>query len=106
MRANRFELPYRIASTRTGAGFLVLPLTKEFHNRASGALKSLSLASKHELDLERQIGIGMCRNNEFVDIDWVFLNGRNIPDPDLDERLAHNYPFRKTSEQRLPPIFV
>jgi hypothetical protein len=106
VRANRFELPYRIASARTGAGFLVLPLTKEFHNRAAGALKSLSLASKHELDLERQIGIGMCRNNEFVDIDWVFLNGRNIPDPDLDERLAHNYPFRKTSEQRLPPIFV
>jgi hypothetical protein len=105
VRSNRFELPYRIASAR-GAGFLVLPLTKEFHNRALGALRSLSEACKYELDLERQIGIGMWRNSEFVDIEWIFLNGGNLPDPDLDERLAHNYPFRRASEQRLPPIFV
>jgi hypothetical protein len=106
VRGNRFELPYRMASARTGAGFLVLPVTTEFHDRASKALRSLSLASKYELDLERQIGIGMWRNSEFVDIEWVFLNGRNLNDPDLDERLAHNYPFRRASEQRLPPIFV
>ena len=106
VRGNRFELPYRVASARTGAGFLVLPVTTEFHDRALGALRSLSLASKYELNLERHVGIGMWRNSEFVDIEWVFLNGRNLPDPDLEERLAHNYPFRRTSEQRLPPIFV
>jgi hypothetical protein len=106
VRGNRFELPYRMASARTGTGFLVLPVTKEFHDRATEALRSLSLASKYELDLERQIGIGMWRNSEFVDIEWMFLNGRNHPDPDLDDRLAHNYPFRRASEQRLPPIFV
>lgn len=106
VRANRFELPYRIASSRTGAGFLVLPVTSEFRDRALGALRSLSVASKHELDLERHVGIGMWRHSEFVDIEWIFLSGRNLPDPDLEERLAHNYPFRRTSEQRLPPIFV
>jgi len=106
VRGNRFELPYRIASARTGAAFLVLPVTTEFHDRALGALRSLSLASKYELGLERHVGIGMWRNSEFVDIEWLFLNGRNLPDPDLEERLAHNYPFRRTSEQRLPPIFV
>jgi len=106
VRGNRFELPYRIASPRTGCGFLVLPVTAEFHDRALDALRSLSVASKYELDLERQIGIGLWRNSEFVDIEWIFMNGRNLPDPDLDERLARNYPFRRASEQRLPPIFV
>jgi hypothetical protein len=106
VRGNRLELPYRMASPRRGTGFLVLPVAKEFHDRASIALRSLSLASKYELDLERQIGIGMWRNSEFVDIAWIFLNGKNLPDPDLDARLAHNYPFRRASEQRLPPIFV
>ena len=106
VRGNRFELPYRIASPRTGSGFLVLPVTTEFHDRALDALQSLSLASKYELDLERQIGIGLWRNSEFVDIEWIFMNGRNLPDPELDERLARNYPFRRASEQRLPPIFV
>jgi hypothetical protein len=81
-------------------------VTAEFHDRALDALRSLSVASKYELDLERQIGIGLWRNSGFVDIEWIFMNGRNLPDPDLDERLAHSYPFRRSSEQRLPPIFV
>jgi len=106
VRANRFELPYRMASARTGCGFLVLPVTREFQGRAFGALQSLSVASKHELDLERQVGIGMWKNSEFVDIEWIFLEGRNAPDPALEERLAYNYPFRRASEQRLPPIFT
>ena len=106
VRANRFELPYRVASARTGCGFLVLPVTKEFHGRAMDALESLSLASKYELDLEKQIGIGMWRTSEFVEIEWVFIKGKNLPDPDLDERLARGYPFRRASEQRVPPIFL
>ena len=84
----------------------MLPVTKEFNDRAYQALQSLSLASKYELNLDRQVGIGMWRLSEFVDIEWVFLNGSNPPDPDLDERLARSYPFRRASEQRLPPIFV
>ena len=106
VRANRFELPFRIASGRSGCGFLIVPVTRDFHDRAMDALESLSLASKHELDLSRQVGIGMWRNSEFIDIEWIFLGGNNPPNPELDERLAHSYPFRTASEQRLPPIFV
>ncbi|GAC1413428.1 MAG: hypothetical protein NVSMB53_11050 [Gemmatimonadaceae bacterium] len=106
VRGNRFELPYRIASTRTGCGFLVVPVTREFHDRAISALRSLSLASKHELDLERQVGIGMWKNSEFVDVEWIFLEGSNPSDPDLEERLAYGYPFRRVSERRVPPIFT
>ncbi|MFL5598973.1 MAG: hypothetical protein ACJ78I_01080 [Gemmatimonadaceae bacterium] len=105
VRSDRFELPYRIVSHRTGCGFLIVPLTSEFHERAYGALKSLSIASKHELDLDRQVGIGMWKNSEFVDIEWIFLAGENPPDPKLDERLATSYPFRVSSERWLPPIF-
>jgi hypothetical protein len=106
VRANRFELPFRIASGRTGCGFLIVPVTREFHDRAFDALKSLSNASKHELDLPRQVGIGMWRNSEFVDIEWIFQKGDNPPNPELDERLASSYPFRIATEQRLPPIFT
>ena len=117
VRANRFELPLRIASGRTACGFLVVPVTREFRDRAIDALESLSLASKHELDLPRQVGIGMwtsydmlrgarVQKSEFVDIEWSFMEGDNPPNPELDERLASRYPFRTASEQRLPPIFV
>jgi hypothetical protein len=106
VRGNRFEQPYRIASARTGCGFLVLPVTREFRDRALEALSSLCRASKYELDLDRHVGIGMWKNSEFVDIEWIFLSGNNLPNPDLDQRLARSYPFRRSSEQRLPPIFT
>ncbi len=106
VRGNRFELPYRMASAGTGCGFLILPLAREFRDRAKQALQSLSAAAKYELDLDRQVGIGMWRNSEFVDIDWTYLIGKNVPDPALEERLARSYPFRRASEQRLPPIFT
>lgn len=106
VRANRFELPFRIASARTGCGFLTVPIMKEFHERGYHALQSLSIASKHELELDKQVGIGMWKNSEFVEIEWIFLAGKNVPDPRLDERLALSYPFRRASERRLPPIFT
>jgi len=106
VRADRFELPYRMASARTGCGFLVVPVTSEFHDRAASALTSLSLASKYELDLGRQVGIGMWKNSEFVDVEWIFLRGSNAPDPDLEQRMEFGYPFRRTSELRLRPVFT
>jgi hypothetical protein len=106
VRADKFELPFRMASSKTGCGFVILPLTREFHHRSNDALESLAHASKHELDLERQVGIGMWRDSEFVDIEWLFLSGPNAPDPEIDERLAQSYPFRRASERRLPPIFT
>jgi hypothetical protein len=105
VRADRFELPFRIAA-QTGCGFLVVPVTSEFHDRAVTALASLSLASKYELDLGRQVGIGMWKTSEFVDVEWIFMKGSNTPDLDLEERMEFGYPFRRTSEQRLRPIFT
>ena len=106
VRADRFEQPYRIASERTGCGFLTVPVTREFHDRARNALRSLSRASKYELNVEKQVGIGMWKNSEFVDIEWIFLAGSNPRDPELESRLAYSYPFRRTSELRVLPVFT
>ena len=106
VRSNRLELPYRMASSKTGCGFLILPVTREFEDRGYDALESLARASKHELELERQVAIGMWQTGEFVDIEWLYLGGANSPVPEIDERLAQHYPFRRASERRLPPIFT
>ena len=106
VRADRFELPYRMASSKTGCGFVILPLTREFHDRGYDALAGLARASKQELDLQRQVGIGMWKDGEFVEIEWLFLSGPNSADASIDEQLAQSYPFRRASERRLPPIFT
>lgn len=102
VRADRFELPYRLTSAATRCGFLVLPGSAEFRLRAREALESLAVASKHELQMEKQVSIAMWRSGEIIDIDWLYMEGPNFPNPELDKRLEGAYPFRHRSE-RTPP---
>ncbi|HUQ99249.1 MAG TPA: hypothetical protein VM166_07335 [Gemmatimonadaceae bacterium] len=106
VRSDRFELPYRVMSPMRSCAFLLLPVNSQFRTRAFDALASLCMASKHELKVQKQIGIGMWQTREFVDIEWMYLDGAHVPNPGLDRRLEHMYPFRLTSEKRLPPIFL
>ena len=100
VRADRFELPYRLTSA-TRCGFLVLPGSAEFRLKAREALESLAAASKHELRLEKQVSIAMWRSGEIIDIDWLYTEGPNPPNEQLDERLKRAYPFRKTGEKSI-----
>ena len=100
VRADRFELPYRVTCSATQCCFLVLPGSAEFRLRAREALESLALASKYELGLQKQVSVAMWRSGEIIDIDWLYTEGPNVPDETLDRRLEHAYPFRRTSEKR------
>jgi hypothetical protein len=106
VRADRFELPYRVVSPMRSCAFLILPVNSQFRERAFDALASLCMASKYELQVQKQIGIGMWQTREFVDIEWMYLENANAANPGLDRRLATVYPFRRSSEKRLPPIFL
>lgn len=106
VRSDRFELPYRVISPMRSCAFLILPVNTQFRERAFDALASLCMASKHELRVQKHIGIGMWQTREFVDIEWMFLDNDDIPNPALDRRLYLVYPFRRSSEKRLPPIFL
>jgi len=99
VRADRFELPYRLSCASTKCGFLVLPGSAEFRLRAREALESLAVASKYELGMDRQVSLAMWRSGEIIDIDWLYTDGPNPPDEKLDKRLEHAYPFRTVSEK-------
>jgi hypothetical protein len=100
VRADRFELPYRVTCTSTQCCFLVLPGSAEFRLRAREALESLATASKYELGLQKQVSIAMWRSGEIIDFDWLYTEGPNVPDEKLDKRLVQAYPFRRTSERQ------
>lgn len=106
VRTDRFELPYRICSARTQCAFLILPGSAEFRLRARETLASLATACKHELRIEKQVSIAMWRSGEIIDIDWMYAEGPTGPDEEVDERLAGAYPFRRSSERRLPEYFL
>jgi len=99
VRADRFELPYRLTCASTKCGFLVLPGSAEVRLRAREALESLAIASKYELGMDRQVSLAMWRSGEIIDMDWLYAEGPNPADEKLDKRLEQAYPFRTVSEK-------
>ena len=106
VRADRFELPYRLCSQHTDCAFLTLPGSAEFRLRSRRALESLSAASKYELKLPKQVSMAMWRTGQIIDVDWIYMEGPNPPSEELDKHLAEAYPFRRTSQKRLPEYYL
>lgn len=106
VRADRLEPPFRIASSLSDCAFLLLPVATEFRRRAREALENISLASRHELKSEKHVSLAMWQTGELIDIEWMFIEGPNLPDPELDASLRRHYPFRRTSDRRLLEYFL
>ncbi|HCU11298.1 MAG TPA: hypothetical protein DGB72_04135 [Gemmatimonadetes bacterium] len=106
VRDDRFELPYRLACPRTDCGFLILPVTKELANNARNALRNFSLASKHLFNVKKHISLSVVAQSPFLDIEWMFAEGVNEPNPELEALVERNNPFRNASEQLLPRYFL
>jgi len=106
VRADKFELPYRLCSDRTDCAFLTLPGSAEFRLRSRKALESLAAASKHELQMAKQVSIAMWRSGQIIDIDWLYSEGPNPPSEELDRHLEVAYPFRRVSQKRLPEYYL
>lgn len=88
------ELPYRIASVRTGCGFLLIPCVGALVPHRVNGLKNLSIAAKHEQKLERLVGVAISWEAPYFDFAWIVLDYPWAEDPELDRRLVENYPFR------------
>lgn len=105
VREDRYEPPYRFAVPRTNCGFLLLPVIQEMRPMARNALRNFSLASKHEQKVEKQVGAAIWKSGKHIDIEWLYTEYPNEPNPELDELLRRDSPFRSTRERLLPRYY-
>jgi hypothetical protein len=106
VRADRFELPYRFACPRTDCGFLILPMVTQDAKETRQALTNLSFVSKYVFDVSKHVSLSILYSPKIVDIEWMYLEGANEPNPLLDEKLKENFPFRATSGREMPRYFL
>jgi hypothetical protein len=94
-RADKFALPYRMTCPRTGCGFVFIPLTRDVLAHRRIGLQNLTLAHKHEQKLSKCLGISFssAENGGFL-AEWCYMEHPWEEDPDLDEMLRSNNPFR------------
>jgi hypothetical protein len=69
---------------------------------ARNALRNFSLASKYEFAVEKHVSMSIVLRTPHIDIEWMFTEGRNEPNAELEAALKRNYPFRNASEKLLP----
>ena len=102
-RADKFVLPYRFTVLRTGCGFVVIPLTKEFLPARRNGLQNLTLAHKYEQKLPRCLGVSIAyHSEEDISAEWCYAEFPWEKDDEAEQLLAENDPFRKTSVVELP----
>jgi hypothetical protein len=102
-RKDKFAKPYRMVSTRTGCGFVVIPLTKELIPKRRVGLTNLTLAHKYDQKLTRCIGVAIGDDvGPWFIADWCFVEFAWEKDSDVDEFLKNAEPFRPVMERELP----
>lgn len=96
-----FEPPARMLVPQRDTGFVVFAVPPgEFENRLR-ALENFTLAAKHDWGLPREVGVGVSRIGEEIEIDWAFVGAPWQEDPEMDRLLADNNPFRPTPKPKL-----
>lgn len=100
--ANEEYEPSRMLSLDNDCGFLFTAINRELIPVRVQGLKNLTLLSKHDTQVTRHVGISFARDSPDVLIDWCLLDYAWEPDPELDELLRRNYPFRPLKVTEFP----
>lgn len=96
------ELPYRIVVPETGCGFVFIPIPRDKVNYRLTTLENFTYAAKYDQKLERCIGVSFAKEGKYFLIDWCFLDFVWRSDPEMEEQLKINFPFREVQPKYIP----
>jgi hypothetical protein len=94
-KANAFAWPYRMATPRTGCGFIFIPLTSEFIPQRRVVLENLTMLHKYDQKLPRCVGGSFAADADgSYSVEWCFLEYPWESDPERDRLLSEKRLFR------------
>lgn len=93
IREDRFMQPTRIIVPRSGCGFVFIPLPQDAVDFRRNALHNLTLAAKYEHQFQKQVGVTLVKEEEFILMDWCYMESTWARNPVLEEMLRTNNPF-------------
>jgi hypothetical protein len=108
VREKKFAQPFRLAFPATDCAFMIAPLDPQIpatgpegeKGRING-LKNFTYAAMYDTKVSKGVGILVSKDGDHIQIDWSLLNVPWSPDPEMDVRLAKNYPFREAKEKQI-----
>lgn len=101
-REDKFEQPTRMVSPRTGCGFVLIPIPAEARANLGNALQNFTYAHKYDQKLMKCVGMAISKDGSYWDISWCLLEEEWVHDPQMEEALKRNFPFRPVRQQQIP----
>ena len=85
--------PYSVAFPRTGCGFVFVNVPLEYFHTTITALQGFTLAHKYDQKLTKCIGVSFSQNEEYLSINWSFIEKEWEYDTEMEQLLKENFPF-------------
>lgn len=100
---NELVLPYRIAFTRTGCGFVFISLAGKFLESRLKLLENLTHAHKYDQKLPKCIGVSFAFEEDgWHLVDWCYIESLWEYDEELENQLQQSNPFREVQAKEIP----
>jgi len=97
--------PYRIYTPRTDCAFVFIPLPKSRVNSWMNPLKNYTLAHKYTQKAGKGLGVAIMpfaeKGENYIDVNWIFVEQKWEHDPEMEELLDKNFPFRKVNTKEV-----
>jgi hypothetical protein len=93
------EVPCRMQAS-SSVGFVVLPIPAAAYDLRANGLTNFTVLLKYDWKLDKAIGISFAKIGEMINVDWCLVESKWEVDPELEQALRRNYPFRPTPEAR------
>lgn len=102
MGKDNFMLPYRIVASSSKCGFIFIPILSTKFDKRRQIMTNLINLSKYELKLSKHIGIIFCRHDNYVYVDYSYIEYEWIYNKDFETATEKIKPFRPLKVRSIP----
>ena len=93
VKENSFSVPYRFMVSRTGCGFVFVPLTDDVAALWKNALLNSIDVYKYKRQLSKCLGVSAYKDGEYFNLNWGFAQHDWEHDEELEEALRQEEGF-------------
>jgi len=100
VKSQKFSLPYRFTITRTGCGFVFIPLQFDKISYWENALLNFTELYKYKRKLSKCLGVLTFKTGEYFDIFWAYVEGDWKQNEEMDKAISESDKFYGESEHK------
>lgn len=93
VKSSNFSLPYRFTISRTGCGFVFIPLLQEKVKYWENALYNFTEIYKYKRHLDKCLGVLTYKTGEYFEINWAFIKEVWSYNKELEEAVKKETEF-------------